>query len=521
MFGHLIVIFCVLSLVFASPTGPSFWEILFGLESVPSKPVDIIIIGAGVSGLSGARHILEKSKVPVRVKILEARDRIGGRIHTNHDFGVEMGAGWIHGTNLANPIYELAVKHEIPTLYVGGDEAYIGGQYLIKLLDGEGKTIDPVLRLRSFALMEELWIRIEQHQEKKRSLLLKEIKSVTKGLSNPERRRAIGKYLKADGDSICHVFEREMAKMNLTADDRKLLNWHFEISFGGDDGADPCDLGIAGYLQYSLDFRGDDSVFPQGYDSIPNILAEGLDIELNQKVVKISYDTTDGISRVYTETGDEPYKAEYVLVTVPLGYLKQESLLEFDPPLPDWKMESIRRIGMGVLDRVALKFEEPFWPLDQYTFGYVSDTKGEWPMIVNQYVVTKRPILEFMVGGPAAIDLIENRTAEEIQQHLMKVLKKLFGASGNVPDAPIDMVFSKWAQDPYTFGSYSHIPPGVTDSERLYLAKSIDDVLFFAGEATEVSFGMTVVGAYKSGHREAKNILEHIHRRKQNDDYDD
>lgn len=146
--------------------------------------------------------------------------------------------------------------------------------------------------------MEELWIRIEQHQVKKRSLLLKEIRNVVKGLSDPERRKAIEKYLKADGDSLCVIFEQEMAKMNLSSVDRKLLNWHFEITFGGNDGADPCDLGIAGYLQYSLDFRGDDSVFPNGYDSIPQVLAAGLDNELNQKVVKISYSANN--CKVYT-----------------------------------------------------------------------------------------------------------------------------------------------------------------------------------------------------------------------------
>jgi hypothetical protein len=89
--------------------------------------------------------------------------------------------------------------------------------------------------------MEELWIRIEQHQVKKRSLLLKEIRNVVKGLSDPERRKAIEKYFKADGDYLCVIFEQEMVKMNLSSVDRKLLNWHFEITFGGNDGADPCD----------------------------------------------------------------------------------------------------------------------------------------------------------------------------------------------------------------------------------------------------------------------------------------
>ena len=99
-------------------------------------------------------------------------------------------------------------------------------------------------------------------------------------------------------------------------------------------------------------------------------------------MVSIDYSDDFGSVSVTTSSGNV-YMAEHVVVTVPVGVLKAGNITFF-PPLPEWKLEAIGKLNMGVLNRIALKFQDVFWPKDQYTFGYVSITRGLWPMIVNQ-----------------------------------------------------------------------------------------------------------------------------------------
>ena len=108
-----------------------------------------------------------------------------------------------------------------------------------------------------------------------------------------------------------------------------------------------------------------------------------------------------------------------------------------------------------------------------------------------------------MVGGKIAVDM-EEWTVEEVQESVMEILRKIFGR--NIPE-PVDIMRSKWSRDPFSFGSYSHIPPGASVIDRDLLAKPVRRKLLFAGEATQAAFTGTAHGSIMSGYREFRRIM--------------
>ncbi len=100
---------------------------------------------------------------------------------------------------------------------------------------------------------------------------------------------------------------------------------------------------------------------------------------------------------------------------------------------------------------------------------------------------------------------IESYTDSEIIAQAMAVLRKLYG---NEIPAPSSSLITRWHSDPFSYGSYSYLTTASTDKTRGQLATSIDDKLFFAGEATHSQYAASVHGAYLSGQREAKKIID-------------
>lgn len=195
------------------------------------------------------------------------------------------------------------------------------------------------------------------------------------------------------------------------------------------------------------------------------------------------------------------FSADKAIVTLPLGVLKK-GLVRFDPPLPERKTAAIERLGMGTLDMVALAFPEPFWPHDHdFIAGYPAE--GDiFPRFFDRFRKTGRPILVASVGGRGA-EALESLSDGEVEAAAMRPLRRLFG--GAIP-SPVSMRRTAWASDPFTSGSYSHIPVGASPADYDALAEPVEDVLFFAGEATNREHPATVHGAYLSGLREAARL---------------
>jgi monoamine oxidase len=396
-----------------------FWVItITALSTVLAQcPSNVIIIGAGPAGLSAAKTLLDSNCQ--NFVILEARDRIGGRVATNRNLSIELGAGWIHGTNIGNPVVRIAEQNNIATVFVGGDSSYIGGDHAIRLFGSDGQPLSLELKERSFQHMDVIW------------KSLTELFFFNRIRKNPEFDKSHKFYsdkplLKAlDGDILCNVLDYVINTRlpDISVEDLEIIHWHFEIIFGGDEGSDPCDLSFSSYGNYQQGYKGGDSVIIRGYDQIIEAMAKDFvdKIHLNEVVTSIDYSST----KILVNTAANTFVGSHVIITVPVGALK-ENLIDFIPDLPQSKKESIDRLKMGLLNRIALKFPHCFWDDSVYTFGFVSDIRGEWPMIVNQNHVEKgRNVLELMVGGEPAY-ITETLTDEMIIDSAMNVLNKIF-----------------------------------------------------------------------------------------------
>ena len=203
----------------------------------------------------------------------------------------------------------------------------------------------------------------------------------------------------------------------------------------------------------------------------------------------------DDGAAVQLDTSHGPVTADRVIVTVPLGVLKAQTIA-FDPPLPETKRRAIERLGFGLLNKVVLAFEEPFWPESPDMLGLVGPQQPVADL-VNGLMFADTPLLVGLRGGAAA------RSREELsdQDAIGEVLTAL-----DAPE-PTGALVTRWASDPYARGSYSFLAVGSSPADLRALAEPASERLLFAGEATQEDFFATVHGAYMSGIREADRIL--------------
>lgn len=422
------------------------------------RTAEVIVIGAGMAGLAATRQLADWD---YDVILLEARDRIGGRTWTETSLGLplDLGASWIHGVN-KNPLTALADRVNAPRVATDYDSITRYKSDGSEMSNQEDADID--------SLIEQFAAQVAEWQEETET--------------DASLQDALDMFISNKR------FSRE-GMMNLLY----AVNTELEHEYG----ADISDLSLWEFDQAG-EFRGEDVIFPNGYGQLAQSLAEGLDIRLNHIVRRVEY-SSEG-ARVGTNHG--AFEAKAVLVAVPLGVLKQ-NIITFEPPLPGWKSESISRLNMGVLNKCYLKFPEVFWEEESHLLGYVSEEKGRWCEWLNLAALLGQPILLGFNAGEFGYE-IESWSDAQIVDSAMQTLRRIYGDS--IPN-PQGYLITRWGNDPYTFGSYSHIPPFASGADHDALAKPVDN-LFFAGEATHREHPSTVHGAYMSGLRAAEEIDE-------------
>lgn len=423
-----------------------------------SREADVLVLGAGIAGLAAARTLTEAG---LNVIILEARDRIGGRMWTDNSLGMplDLGASWIHGVK-GNPIAKLAAQWNIKTTPTDYEN--------FSTFNEQGNELSTDEEAQMEELFDSIYSEVEQMQED------------------------------TDDDmSLQDAFDQVISSRNLSAEELRRLNFYIQAETSLEYGADPNDLSLWNWDQ-DEELGGEEVVFPGGYNQITDGLAKGLDIRLGVKVEVISYGS-DGVD---VETTSGTFSADKVIVTFPLGVLKQ-AVIKFDPPLPESKQGAIDRLAMGVLNKVYLKFPEVFWDEEVEGFGYIGEELGEWNDWLSFVPYIDQPVLMAFHGGSKGFAL-EELSDEEIISGAMKTLRVIYG--DEIPE-PQGYLITRWGKDPLAFGSYSHIPPFASGDDLDALFESVDDVLYFAGEATHREFPGTVHGAYLSGIAAAQEIL--------------
>jgi polyamine oxidase len=412
--------------------------------SIDAGAEHVVVVGAGIAGLAAARHLADGG---VRVTVLEARERIGGRIWTDTSLGVpiDLGAAWLHGTD-GNPIVYL--------VDAVGAETIETDFYDVVLFDRHG-VVDRAKVQASLKSWDETITKIE-------------------ALSADARDNA------SIADGLADVVDL----------DDPLIAWHVRSYFVAEYAANPDELSLR-WFGAERELPGPNLILPGGYAELAQHLARGLTIRLGTAVTCIAHDA----SGVVLETSAGPVAADRAIVTVPLGVLKAETIA-FYPPLPQTKRQAIERLGFGLLDKVVLAFDRPFWPQSSDMLGLIGANQPVGDLI-NGLSFTGIPLLVGIRGGDAA------RAREALSDH--DAVREVLDPMG-APE-PIGALVTRWAADPYARGSYSFLAVGSSPADLQALAEPVSDRLLFAGEATHQDCFATVHGAYMTGVREAQRIL--------------
>lgn len=310
----------------------------------------------------------------------------------------------------------------------------------------------------------------------------------------------------------------------LVPKDMRLLNWHFaNLEYANATNINK--LSLSGWDQdIGNEFEGEHSQVIGGYSQLPlglYALPNKLDVRTNKIVSGVSYDPTDfGKQKAVIRCEDgEQFLADHVVFTGSLGTLKQNTI-EFSPPLPEWKRGAVERLGFGVMNKVILVFEEPFWDTERDMFGLLRAADNPDSMVQEEYAknrgrfylfwncmkTTGLPVLIALMAGDAAHQA-EQTPDDVIISEVVSQLRNVFKHT-RVPD-PLETIITRWASDKFTFGSYSYVASDAFPEDYDHMARKIGN-LHFAGEATCGTHPATVHGAYLSGQRAAAEVIESI-----------
>ena len=425
-----------------------------------SKINKVLVIGAGISGLAAAKNLNDSG---YDVTILEAKDRIGGRLYTDRSLGVplEVGANWIHDNNPeTNPI--MKIKKE---LGLKAHKCSVAGPAVsFEVLNKEGNKIEI-----SGKDLEKIEFRI--------------------GIF-----AYLAKYLRPS-TNISEIFTF-VKKLGLLSFIKEEALFVLIQKIALEQAEDPENVSIEALFEQ--EGFGDDEAVIGGYDQIAYYFEKELHnkIILNSPIEHINYeqDTIKVIS------GNEKYEANAVIVTASLGALKKE-VIKFTPELPTEKKQSIKKLGWGTLNKVILKFENKFW--SNTDFIVIANKESNFHAWINEEPVCKEPVIVANISGKNA-KKFENKTDEEVVQIALNELKAVYG---NKVSELNSYYITKWSLDPYIYGSYSTNKAGENSQLlRKQLSTPVNSKLFFAGEATSVKVAGYLQMALQSGVREAENI---------------
>lgn len=428
-----------------------------------AAPADhkIIIVGAGVSGLAAGQEL---QAAGYQVSLLEADSRIGGRVNTGSIEGipVDLGAAFIHDSekNFLTPLTEALNIPTVPTETAG---------------DGiEFKTQLYTVESQPFELTQSAYNRFQ----------------IVVGIAG-----FIASYIfpSASVEDVVY-FVRNLGLLSPFTKEQVDLLIHAAAELPEAEDGDL--ISIKSLL--SLEEVSIDRAFPGGYAQILNHYANGLDVRLNHAVTSINYDS----DLITVNTTQGVFTADAVLVTVSLGVLKK-GVIAFNPSLPTNKQNAINALEMGVLDKVYLKFPSVFWD-SNHTIAKAQPNRGEWSVWINTNVITNEPIIQAFLSGDVARDK-ELLSDAEIEAQAMTELRSLYGP--NIPD-PTSVLVTRWHNNPLTYGSYSYGSTKDSTQLRHALAESVDNKLYFAGEATHPNNYGYVHSAIETGLREAEKIRQ-------------
>jgi monoamine oxidase len=406
---------------------------------------DVIVVGAGAAGIVAARDLKGAGK---SVIVLEARDRVGGRLHTERSLGApyDAGAAFIHFSD-RNPWTQIARDLGVearPGSWSGWSRGFV-----------EGRALSPDAMGRRGAAFSEVSTLIDDRD--------------------------------VDGGDVSFA----QALVNASPDARSVGLQRAQMAMG----EQPDRLSVA---EWQTLWSGGNLIVPEGYGTLAEKAAAGLNIRLNASVTAIRWDGPG----VMVETAGGNLSARAAVVTVPVGVLKREAI-RFTPKLPGMTLKGLDALSMGALTKVGLAIDPALLPNE--TEGGLSDMSGGSAMTV-QIRPQGHPLIICHIGGDparalceageaAAIDHVTNRLATILGPEARKAIKggKLAG----------------WWVDPYARGGFSVARIG-RFVDRELLSRPVGNRIWFAGEANAGPASVTAGGAALAGQAAAREIAARL-----------
>lgn len=439
------------------------------------RTVDVAIIGAGAAGLAAARALIDQD---ISVVVLEARDRIGGRILTHRDpstpVPIELGAEFIHGS--APELEEIVGRASLAAVDISGRRWQVVGE-----------------RLRP---ADDFWERLERVMRR-----LDEKRTPDRSFESFLSKRPGGRRLAHDRRLALQYVEGFHAADPARVSERALAE-------GGSPGDDVRERRIGRVLD--------------GFDRVIEWLAAPLGdrIRLSAVVTRVRWAPGNVSVEVRHPDGRSrpSIDARAAIIAVPLGVLKSPSgeagAIEFEPELRT-KRPALDHLAMGSVVRIVLRLSEPFWSSEWFakhakteeldTLSFLQTNDEDFSTWWSAYPV-RAPILVGWRGGLRAGELSQ-LAQEEIQDRAINSLARQIGLPPRKLRGLVEAAWlHDWEHDPFSRGAYSYQTVGGVGAPRA-LARPLRGTLFFAGEAADVDGRTgTVHGAIATGRRAAEEV---------------
>jgi len=458
-----------------------------------SNVFDVIIVGAGLAGLSAAVTFIDANIT--NILILEAQHQIGGRVRTESigdGFVFDYGAQWIHGKE-GNSIYEFARERGL----LSNDPSFEGeGLYLTQ----NGETVDS-------ALVDEVSEKVDEALDNILLLNDPSTSNIDAVFRNVERQLTAAK-------SVDHLLQS------------RLVDWHRKYQLIDNACTSLEHLAIDAWSEFNECPGNYCQLVENGFSSVVEVLQKRIpqgSIRCNEPVRRIVWKGESEDDNVHIETSNgETFQCHHVIVTCSAGYLQRNSREMFKPSLPEEWHSAFDAIGFGTITKILLVFQKPFWD-DQcrgFQFIWTDDNVEEegvpsWYRFLTGFDVVQSSSSAALLGwvggeGAASLDADNTITNEILGEECVRLLQQFTGLT-NIP-TPCKTFRSRWSTNQYVLGAYSYrrapfdaslIDPGKTLSDGACRRPA----LLFAGEAFHQNHYSTTHGAFESGRDQASRIV--------------
>ncbi len=434
-----------------------------------NERTDVIIIGAGLAGLAAAERL---GKAGRAVILLEARDRIGGRVLTHHEpdlpVAIELGAEWIGNSGA---VHELLVLHDAPLRAAQG-------AHVMRQSNGTAVTDGTDL-----------------------------------GFTRLLQRLRVGLATFAGDLTLYEALERWCADSALFEETEMLLGY-----VQGFHAADPSRMSVRWLLEVESTQSANESEFrcAAGAMHIVQLLQQSLaascTLHVNAVVHVVRWRAGHVEVDVLQDDEVRTYTASQLIVTIPLALLQAkpdlDGAIRFEPPLSS-KRDALKHLAMGQAIRVVLMFDTPFWHalpgMSEMLFVHASEQPFPtwW-----RFEPASTPALVGWLAGPAVSEIDTTNDTLLLDLAVQSLAHALGVEMGEVYARLQTWLMHDWSRDAFARGAYTYVLSGGLTAHAA-LGKVLDGTLVIAGEATAGhGFNATMEGAVRSGRRAADALLD-------------